>query len=148
MQHRTLGTTDLAIAPLVLGGNVFGWTADEETSFRILDAALDRGLNEIEKGQDAKIKAAVYAAIKKDVQKTVAKRKPAPADRIAAADMKSKLKVRVHTVRKGETLWGICQHYYKNPWNWLSLYKTNGEKITDPDTIYPGQKILVPILTR
>jgi len=48
MQHRTLGSTDLAIAPLVLGGNVFGWTADEATSFRILDAALDRGLNAID----------------------------------------------------------------------------------------------------
>lgn len=48
MQHGTLGTTDLEIAPLVLGGNVFGWTADERTSFRILDAMLDRGLNAID----------------------------------------------------------------------------------------------------
>ena len=48
MQHRTLGTTDLEIAPLVLGGNVFGWTADEKTSFRILDAMLDHGLNAVD----------------------------------------------------------------------------------------------------
>lgn len=40
---RKLGTSDLAITPLVLGGNVFGWTADEATSFAILDAFVDAG---------------------------------------------------------------------------------------------------------
>lgn len=48
MTPRTLGRTDLRISPLVLGGNVFGWTADEPTSFRILDAMLDHGLNAID----------------------------------------------------------------------------------------------------
>jgi len=48
MELRTLGTTDLRVAPLVLGGNVFGWTADEETSFRTLDAMLEHGLNAID----------------------------------------------------------------------------------------------------
>ncbi|OYY76949.1 MAG: alcohol dehydrogenase [Sphingomonas sp. 28-62-20] len=38
-----LGSTDLHIAPLVLGGNVFGWTADKATSFAILDAFVDGG---------------------------------------------------------------------------------------------------------
>lgn len=40
---RPLGDSGLAVAPLALGGNVFGWTADEETSFRILDAFVDAG---------------------------------------------------------------------------------------------------------
>ena len=44
MQHRPLGRSDLAIPPIVLGGNVFGWTADEPTSFALLDRALDAGL--------------------------------------------------------------------------------------------------------
>lgn len=48
MQYRRLGHTDLQIPPLVLGGNVFGWTADEATSFRLLDAALDHGLDTID----------------------------------------------------------------------------------------------------
>jgi aryl-alcohol dehydrogenase-like predicted oxidoreductase len=48
MQHRTIGTSDLKVAPLVLGGNVFGWTADERTSFSILDAFVDHGLNFID----------------------------------------------------------------------------------------------------
>ncbi len=40
---RRLGATDLNIAPLVLGGNVFGWTADQATSFAVLDAFVDAG---------------------------------------------------------------------------------------------------------
>lgn len=48
MQHRELGRSGLRIAPLVLGGNVFGWTADEATSFRILDAFVAGGGNAID----------------------------------------------------------------------------------------------------
>lgn len=40
---RRLGATDLSIAPLVLGGNVFGWTADKATSFAVLDAFVAAG---------------------------------------------------------------------------------------------------------
>jgi aryl-alcohol dehydrogenase-like predicted oxidoreductase len=40
---RRLGATDLHIAPLVLGGNVFGWTADKATSFAVLDAFVAAG---------------------------------------------------------------------------------------------------------
>ena len=45
MQLRPLGTTGFHVAPLVLGGNVFGWTADEKTSFAILDRFVDAGFN-------------------------------------------------------------------------------------------------------
>lgn len=48
MQMRRLGKTGLEIAPLVLGGNVFGWTADRETSFAILDAFVAAGFNAID----------------------------------------------------------------------------------------------------
>ena len=40
---RRLGASDLKIAPLVLGGNVFGWTADKAASFAVLDAFVDGG---------------------------------------------------------------------------------------------------------
>ena len=40
---RMIGTSGIEIAPLALGGNVFGWTADEATSFAILDAFVDAG---------------------------------------------------------------------------------------------------------
>jgi len=48
LQKRRLGQTDLSIAPLVLGGNVFGWTADEKTSFDLLDRFAGAGLNAID----------------------------------------------------------------------------------------------------
>jgi aryl-alcohol dehydrogenase-like predicted oxidoreductase len=48
MQLRPLGATGLAIAPLVFGGNVFGWTVDEARSFELLDAFVDAGFNAID----------------------------------------------------------------------------------------------------
>lgn len=48
MALRALGRTGLEIGPLVLGGNVFGWTADERTSFELLDAFVDAGLNAVD----------------------------------------------------------------------------------------------------
>jgi len=48
MQTRTLGNTGLEIAPIVFGGNVLGWTADEKTGFSVLDAFVDHGFNAID----------------------------------------------------------------------------------------------------
>jgi aryl-alcohol dehydrogenase-like predicted oxidoreductase len=48
MQKRQLGKSSLQVPILCLGGNVFGWTVDERESFRLLDAALDAGLNFID----------------------------------------------------------------------------------------------------
>ena len=43
IEIRPLGSSGIEVAPLALGGNVFGWTADEPTSFAILDAFVDAG---------------------------------------------------------------------------------------------------------
>ena len=48
LEKRRLGRTDLTIAPLVFGGNVFGWTADEKTSFDLLDRFAAAGLNAVD----------------------------------------------------------------------------------------------------
>ncbi|MCJ8517975.1 aryl-alcohol dehydrogenase-like predicted oxidoreductase [Pseudorhizobium tarimense] len=48
MQKRPLGRTGLSVAPIVFGGNVFGWTADEKTSFDLLDRFFDAGFNTID----------------------------------------------------------------------------------------------------
>jgi len=48
MNARRLGNSGLEISPLVFGGNVFGWTADEPTSFKLLDAFVAAGFNSID----------------------------------------------------------------------------------------------------
>ena len=48
MKKRKLGKSGLEVAPFALGGNVFGWTADEATSFKILDAFVAHGFNLID----------------------------------------------------------------------------------------------------
>ncbi|HEX8139178.1 MAG TPA: aldo/keto reductase [Pyrinomonadaceae bacterium] len=45
MKKRRLGNSELEIATLAFGGNVFGWTADEQTSFKLLDAFVSAGFN-------------------------------------------------------------------------------------------------------
>src|SRR5579863_7109188 len=48
MQMRQLGRTNLQVAPICFGGNVFGWTCDEATSFKVLDAYVEGGGNFID----------------------------------------------------------------------------------------------------
>jgi len=45
MEKRKLGKSSLEVPPITFGCNVFGWTADEATSFKLLDAWLDAGFN-------------------------------------------------------------------------------------------------------
>lgn len=48
MNRRPLGRSELVIEPLVLGGNVFGWTVDEKLGFEILDAYVEEGFTAID----------------------------------------------------------------------------------------------------
>jgi len=48
MEKRKLGNSGLEVAPWAFGGNVFGWTADEPTSFALLDAFVDAGFDLID----------------------------------------------------------------------------------------------------
>ncbi|ACL60683.1 aldo/keto reductase [Methylobacterium nodulans] len=48
MQLRPLGRSGLSVPPLCFGGNVFGWTADEPTSFALLDRLLEQGFTFID----------------------------------------------------------------------------------------------------
>ena len=48
MKRRKLGNSGLEVSPLAFGGNVFGWTVDERTSFKLLDAFVASGFNLID----------------------------------------------------------------------------------------------------
>ncbi len=46
----------------------------------------------------------------------------------------------VYVVKRGDTLWDICDHYYENPWQWPKLWSYNPE-IRNPNWIYPGDQL-------
>lgn len=48
LQHRQLGRSGIQVPRLTFGGNVFGWTIDQSTSFSLLDALVEKGLNFID----------------------------------------------------------------------------------------------------
>ncbi len=48
MEYRKLGASSLEVSPITFGGNVFGWTADEAMSFKLLDGFVDAGFNFID----------------------------------------------------------------------------------------------------
>ena len=48
LKQKQLGRSDIFLPPIVFGGNVFGWTADTAASFKLLDEALEHGLNAVD----------------------------------------------------------------------------------------------------
>lgn len=46
----------------------------------------------------------------------------------------------IHTVRRGDTLWGLCEEYYDNPWAWPKLWSYNPQ-VQNPHWIYPGDEL-------
>ena len=46
----------------------------------------------------------------------------------------------LYTVRRGDTLWDICDHFYGNPWQWPRVWSFN-DRITNPNWIYPGDPV-------
>ncbi|MCF3946101.1 aldo/keto reductase [Acidiphilium sp. AL] len=48
MKQRALGRSGIAVPPVMFGGNVFGWTADEPASFKLFDELREAGLNAID----------------------------------------------------------------------------------------------------
>jgi hypothetical protein len=46
----------------------------------------------------------------------------------------------IHLVRRGDTLWDLCNHYYQNPWAWPKVWSFNPQ-IANPHWIYPGDQV-------
>lgn len=52
-----------------------------------------------------------------------------------------------HTVEKGDTLWAIAKKSYGNGSKYLAIFEANKPMLSDPDKIYPGQKLRIPAQT-
>lgn len=52
---------------------------------------------------------------------------------------------KTHTVVKGDTLWGIAKKYYGSGNQYIKIYQVNSDKISNPNLIYPGQVLTIPV---
>ncbi len=71
---------------------------------------------------------------KKGVEKPVEKK----------MDVKPSAQIRNYTIKSGDSLSKIAKQYYGDASAWNKIYQANQGVITDPDKIYPGQKIIIP----
>lgn len=63
--------------------------------------------------------------------------------RITPKEADDDTKTKLITIKKGDTLWDLCQKHLKDPLRWRELSKYND--FTDPDWIYPGEKLRIPL---
>ena len=101
----------------------------------------DRGLVRLSgkaESTEAREKAILIAGNVEGVEKVEAEKLTAPAQE--AED-----KVDYYEIRSGDTLSKLAQQYYGDPMKYPVLFEANREVIQDPDKIYPGQKIRIPL---
>jgi nucleoid-associated protein YgaU len=80
---------------------------------------------------------------------------PPPVGRESARPVKAKPAVRsgekltgqrLHTVKEGETLFSLAQHYYKDGNKFVHIYQANQEALQTPDPLTPGSVLVIPEL--
>lgn len=104
-----------------------------------LDVAYSDGVVELTGTADsaeAKEKAVLMAGNVQGVSEVKAEGLSAPTQQSEVA---------YYTIKKGDSLSAIAKHYYGNAMEYPRIFDANREVIKDPDLIYPGQKIRIPL---
>ncbi|HEX5831815.1 MAG TPA: LysM peptidoglycan-binding domain-containing protein, partial [Gemmatimonadaceae bacterium] len=70
-------------------------------------------------------------------------RAPAPVLAPASSTAVSPAEGTVHTVKRGDTLWDIAGQYLRDPFQWPTIYRMNGDVVENPHWIYPGERIRI-----
>jgi hypothetical protein len=52
----------------------------------------------------------------------------------------------VHVVRRGDTLWGLSRQYLRDPFRWPEIFRLNRDVVSNPDLIFPAERLRIPIL--
>ena len=67
------------------------------------------------------------------------------ADELKPQEVEAVGEVEYYTIEKGDTLWAIAQKHLGDGNKYTAIFEANREVIKDPDLIYPGQKIRIPL---
>jgi hypothetical protein len=54
--------------------------------------------------------------------------------------------LQVHTVRRGDTLWDLSRRYLRDPVRWPEIFRLNRDVVSNPDLIFPAERLRIPIL--
>ena len=70
----------------------------------------------------------------------------AEVDATAIVSPEEQARVEYYTIQKGDSLWKIAERYYSKGSAYTRIFEANREVIKDPDLIFPGQKIRIPMV--
>lgn len=141
------------------GGKIFNTDAEAADNIREhLDGRLS-GIRNLDVGYDngvatlcgtctnqaTKDSAVLMVGNLKGVEKVVADELKVDAPEATAAPTSKAPKVEFYTIEKGDTLSGIAKRYYGKASDYTRIFKANQDIIEDPDRIFPGQKIRIPL---
>jgi aryl-alcohol dehydrogenase-like predicted oxidoreductase len=132
VEKRKLGNTSLEFAPIAFGGNVFGWTADEATSHRLLDAFVDAGFSFVD---TADVYSRWYPGNKGGESEAIIgtwlKKNPAKRDKVQIAT-KCGMVPAEGALKRGHIKWSVDESLKRLNTDRIDLFQSHKDDKTTP----------------